>query len=134
MQEICRRCRSNSWVGKIPWRREWQLTPVFLPGKSHGQRSLVGYSPWGRRGSDMTEQLNNNPVQAAEQLNNNPVQAAHHEDLGCHSGPCSADASPTDRETETVACDLPDPCPQDPSQRMTLLSILNPLPKCECLR
>ena len=37
----------DSWVGKIPWRRKWQATPVFLPGKSHGQRSLVGYSPWG---------------------------------------------------------------------------------------
>ena len=36
----------NPWVGKIPWRREWQPTPVFLPRKSHGQRSLVGYSPW----------------------------------------------------------------------------------------
>ena len=36
-------------VGKIPWRRKWQPTPVFLPGKSHGQRSLVGYSPWGRK-------------------------------------------------------------------------------------
>ena len=60
MQETCRRRRFNSWVGKIPWRREWQLTPVFLPGKSHGQRILVGYSPWGHRGSDMTEQLNNN--------------------------------------------------------------------------
>ena len=36
-------------VGKIPWRRKWQSTPVLLPGKSHGQRSLVGYSPWGRR-------------------------------------------------------------------------------------
>ena len=35
------------WVGKIPWRTEWQLTPVFLPGESHGQRSLAGYSPWG---------------------------------------------------------------------------------------
>ena len=34
------------WVGKIPWRREWLPTPVFLPGESHGQRSLVGYSPW----------------------------------------------------------------------------------------
>ena len=34
-------------VGKIPWRREWQLTPVFLPGESHGQRSLAGYSSWG---------------------------------------------------------------------------------------
>ena len=37
-----------SWVGKIPWRRAWQPAPVFLPGKSHGQRSLVGCSPWGR--------------------------------------------------------------------------------------
>ena len=35
----------NPWVGKIPWRRKWQPTPVFLPGKSHGQRSLAGYSP-----------------------------------------------------------------------------------------
>ena len=39
------------------WRRTWQLTPVLLPGKSHGQRSLVGYSPWGHQESDMTERL-----------------------------------------------------------------------------
>ena len=39
----------NPWVGKIPWRRKWQPTPVFLPGKSHEQRSLVGYSPWSHR-------------------------------------------------------------------------------------
>ena len=37
----------NHWVGKIPQRREWQPTPVFLPRASHGQRSLAGYSPWG---------------------------------------------------------------------------------------
>ena len=43
------------WVRKIPWRREWQSTPVFLPGEFHGQRSLVGYSPWGPKESDMTE-------------------------------------------------------------------------------
>ena len=42
-------------VGKIPWRRQWLPTPVFLPGESHRQRSLVGYSPWGRKESDMTE-------------------------------------------------------------------------------
>ena len=42
-------------VGKIPWRREWQPTPVFLPGKSHGQRILVGYSPWGRKELDTTK-------------------------------------------------------------------------------
>ena len=41
----------------IPWRRKWQPTPVFLPGKSHEQRSLVSYSPLGRKELDMTEQL-----------------------------------------------------------------------------
>ena len=45
----------DPWVRKIPWRRIWQLTPVFLPGESHGQSSLVGYSPWGRKESDTTE-------------------------------------------------------------------------------
>ena len=41
--------RFNPWVRKIPWRRKWQPTTVFLPGKAHGQRSLVCYSPWGHR-------------------------------------------------------------------------------------
>ena len=53
------RCGFNPWVGKIPWRRKWQPTLAFLPWKSHGQRSLVGYSPWGRKrvGQDLaTEQ------------------------------------------------------------------------------
>ena len=45
----------DPWVGKIPWRRKWQINPVFLPGKSRGQRSLAGYSPWGHKESDMTE-------------------------------------------------------------------------------
>ena len=43
------------WVGQIPWRRAGQPTPVFLPGESHGQRKLAGYSPWDRKESDMTE-------------------------------------------------------------------------------
>ena len=43
--------RFDLWIAKIPWRRKWQLTPVFLPGKSHGQRSLVGYSPRGHKGA-----------------------------------------------------------------------------------
>ena len=43
----CRRLGFNSWVWKIPWRRKWQPTPVFFPGKSHGQRRLAGCSPWG---------------------------------------------------------------------------------------
>ena len=46
-------------VGKIPWRRKWQPTPVFLPGESHGGRSLLGYSPWGHKESAMTERLHN---------------------------------------------------------------------------
>ena len=50
-----KRCVFNPWVRKIPWRRKWQHTPVFVPGKSHGQRSLAGYSPWGRREPDVTE-------------------------------------------------------------------------------
>ena len=48
------RPRFNPWVGKIPWRRKWQPTPV-LPGKSHGRRSLAGYNLWGWKESDMTE-------------------------------------------------------------------------------
>ena len=44
-------------VGKIPWRREWLPTPVFLPGEFHGQRSLASYSPWGHKESDMSERL-----------------------------------------------------------------------------
>ena len=54
----CRRCERrgfNRWVGKILWRRAWQPTPIFLPGESQGQRSLVGYSPRGHKESDMTE-------------------------------------------------------------------------------
>ena len=53
----CRRPGFDPWVGKIPWRRKWQSTPGLLPGKSHGQRSLVVYSPWGRKELDTTERL-----------------------------------------------------------------------------
>ena len=55
----CRRLKrswSDPWVRKIPWRKAQQPTAVFLPGKSHGQRSLAGYSPQGHKESDMTEQ------------------------------------------------------------------------------
>ena len=45
---------SDPWVGKIPWRKSWQPTPVFLPGEFHGQGSLKDYSPWGHKESDMT--------------------------------------------------------------------------------
>ena len=45
----------NPWAGKIPWRKEWQSIAVFLPGKSHGQRSLMGYSPWSCKQLDTTK-------------------------------------------------------------------------------
>ena len=47
----------DPWVRKILWRRKWQPTPVFLPGKSHGQRSLAGYTPKVHKASDRTEWL-----------------------------------------------------------------------------
>jgi len=62
----CRRCRFNTWVGKIPWRQKGQPTAVFLPGKFHGWRSLAGYSPWGHKKSDTTERPNNNHLDILE--------------------------------------------------------------------
>ena len=50
-----KRLRFAPWVGKIPWKRAWQPSPVSLSGESHEQRSLAGYSPWGDKESDMTE-------------------------------------------------------------------------------
>ena len=63
----CRRRKRpgfDPWVRKIPWRRKQQPTPVFLPGKSHGQRSLEGSSPWGHKELDMTERLNSHHILA----------------------------------------------------------------------
>ena len=57
---ICPQCRRpgfSPWIGKMPWRREWLLTPAFLSGEFHGQRSLAGYNPRGCKESDMTMQL-----------------------------------------------------------------------------
>ena len=53
----CRRTRFDSWVRKMPWRKERKPTPVFFPGQPHGQRSLAGYSPWGQKELDTTERL-----------------------------------------------------------------------------
>ena len=52
----------------MPWRRAWQPTPVFLPGESHGQRSLVGYSPWSLKESDMTDWLRTNTISLVQSL------------------------------------------------------------------
>ena len=64
----CRRCSFDPWVGKMPWRREWQPTPVFLPEEFLGQRSLAGYNPWGHKELDTTEQL----TLSVQLFNNDP--------------------------------------------------------------
>ena len=78
-ESVCPQCgrpRFDPWVGKIPWRRKWQSTPVFLPGESHGRRSLVGYSPQGHKELDTTERLHLHLYY----MNNRSV--------GCFSQPC----------------------------------------------
>ena len=61
----------------LPWRRQWQPTPVLLPGKSHGWRSLVGCSPWGREESDMTERLHFHiSLSCIGEGNGNPLQCS----------------------------------------------------------
>ena len=61
----------------IRWRRQWQPTPVFLPGKSHGRRSLVGCSPWGRTESDTTERLHFHfSLSCFREGNGNPLQCS----------------------------------------------------------
>ena len=63
-KKICLQCRKpgfDPWVRKISWRREWQPTPVFLPGEFLRQRSLIGYSPWDCKESDTTERLHSLP-------------------------------------------------------------------------
>ena len=63
------------WIRKIPWRRKWQPTPVFLTGESHGQGSLVGYSPWGCKESDTTKQLPHTPTVQESSLFSTPSPA-----------------------------------------------------------
>ena len=71
----CRRHGFDPWVRKIPWRRTWQTSPVFLPGKSHKQRSLAGYRLWSHKELGVTEQLNNNNSKA---LRLNLIKEAYH--------------------------------------------------------
>ena len=60
----CRRCGFSPWVGNIHWRRKWLTPPVFSPRKSHAQRNLAGYSSWGCKESDVTEQLSTHSERA----------------------------------------------------------------------
>ena len=71
----CRKLGFDPCVGEVPWRRKWQPIPVFLLGKSHGQRSLVGCSPWGRKKSDTTEMTEHTCMHSSPKLPSHP---------GCH--------------------------------------------------
>ena len=86
------RCSSTFWMVHMMqylarpsasfWRRQWQPTPVFLPGKSHGQRNLVGYSPWGHEESDTTERLHFHfSLSCIGEGNDNPLQCSCLENL-----------------------------------------------------
>ena len=68
IKNLLERCWFHLWVGKIPWRRAWQPTPVFLPGEPLGQRSLAGYSPRGLKESDMIEWLSTHNFKRLKQL------------------------------------------------------------------
>ena len=75
-------------LGRFPWRRKWRPTPVFLPGKSHGQRSLVGYSPWGHDKSDTVSDSTHKGIQVRQH-----AVLGRTEDLSSHrtgSGLCLA--------------------------------------------
>ena len=66
----CRRHKTpkfDPWIGKVPWRKAWQHTPVFLPGEFHGQKRLTGYSPWG-----LKEMAANEPTSQARQRSHDP--------------------------------------------------------------
>ena len=74
--KICLQCwrpRFNPWVRKVPWRREWLPTPVFLTGESHGQRNLVGYSPWIAKSRPRLERLTHTHT-----LSNSEAARPHH--------------------------------------------------------
>ena len=88
----------NPWVRKIPWRKEWQPIPVFLPGKFQGQRNLVGYSPWVCKESDMTEWLTlcfidfTTLLKNLTQLHIQSLRFWHQVNLASHSDPTTLTA------------------------------------------
>ena len=91
----CQRWGLHPWVGNILWRRKWEPTPVLLPGESHGQRSLVGYSPWGRKEYDTTEQqLERAPWGPELHLKEMKLSLPHYSVPHCPHPPTSPEAGP----------------------------------------
>ena len=75
--------RAPSWSGTIPWRWEWLPTPVFLPGEFYGQRSLEGYSPWGRKESDVTGKCTDESVTEFAYGNSLGLSGTEHSERLC---------------------------------------------------
>ena len=107
-----KRCKFNPWVRKILWRRAWQPTPIFLPGESHGQRSLVGYSPWGHRELDMTEATEHTHTNQREALGRHREKAAACEPrkgASAETNP-AAISTPSRQDCEKVNFSCSSPC------------------------
>ena len=106
-----KRCKFDPWVGKIPWSRAWQPTPVFLPGESHGQRSLLGYSPWGCcKELDRTE------------------ETWHKSIFGCHNWRQGASGQRPGMLINSLHCSgqLPPPPPQQRISQSQMSIVLRP--------
>ena len=110
----CRRPGFHPWVGKIPWRREWQPSLIFSPGKYHRQRNLMGYSPWGCRESDTTERLT---LSRGTNTGSLPATLTQPESSRCRSAPwpclrpsqeTTSQAHPA-RTTSSSSTSLPSP-------------------------
>ena len=84
-------CGFDPWVGKLPWRRTWHPTPVFLPGESHGHSSSAGYSPWSHKESDRTEHHRN---QKARTLSDFPLSSQMPEQAPRAQGPAASGLRP----------------------------------------
>ena len=103
------------WDRKIPWRRKWQRTPVFLPGKSHGQRSLAGSSPWDSKELDMTERLHYTTLLASQC--NSPLSLPR-----WHSGKESTFQSRKCRDTQVWSLDQEDPLEKEMATHSSILA------------
>ena len=133
----CRRGRSlglNPWVRKIPWSSKWQPTPVSLPGKFHGQRSLVGCSPWGHKESDTTEHAHldtHAPAQSHHHISKLDPRLMGSANMGTHlqlaTGPQLQWSCPSQGSAPNLILSVTPPC-QCPESRLASLILKHQQP------
>ena len=114
-----KRPRFNSWVGKIPWRREWSLTPVFLPREFHGQKNLVGYRTWCCKKPDTTEQLTHTHTHT--HIHTHPHPYTLRSVSFFLSGPWRSVFCSIEKKVKRLQGGLGDFIPQSEGQRRTIL-------------